>query len=121
MDIDVTDGTLIVGFQVVQAGNWVAVDNFRLIPNTTGLRNNHSLTGVNAYILNNKINTDITLDNTTLTKIKVYGVNGIKLAEKEVSLHAGLNRVTIDKELTRGVYLVEIIADGKFAAFKLVK
>ena len=121
LDIDVTDGTLIVGFQVVQTGNWVAIDNFRLIPNTTGLRNNHSLTGVNAYILNNKINTDITLDNTTLTKIKVYGVNGIKLAEKEVSLHAGLNRVTIDKELTRGVYLVEIVADGKFAAFKLVK
>jgi len=80
------------------------------------------LTGVNTFILNNRIQTDINLDKTTVTKIKVYGVNGIKLAEKEVNLQAGLNRVTIDKELTRGVYLVEINVGWKIRNnFKLVK
>ena len=121
VDVDVTDETLAVGFQVIQSGNWVSLDNFKLISNTTGLKNKYSLTGVNTFILNNRIHADINLDNTAVTEIKVYGVNGIKLAEKTVSLQAGLNRVTIDKELTRGVYLVEITADGKFAAFKLVK
>ncbi len=122
LDVDVTDGTLIVGFQVTTTGNWVAVDNFRLISNSPqGVKNNHTLNNVNTYILNNKVHADINLDNSALTKIKVYGVNGITLAEKEVTLHAGYNRITVDKDLTRGVYLVEITADGKFAAFKLVK
>ena len=121
VDVTVTDETLNVGFEVITSGNWVALDNFKLISTATGLNNKYSLTGVNTFILNNRIQADINLDNTAVTEIKVYGVNGIKLAEKEVNLQAGLNRVTIDKELTRGVYLVEINVGGKFATFKLVK
>jgi hypothetical protein len=121
VDVTVTDETLNVGFKVVSSGNWVSLDNFKLISTATGLNNKYSLTGVNTFILNNRIQADINLDNTAVTQIKVYGVNGIKLAEKAVNLQAGLNRVTIDKELTRGVYLVEINVGGKFATFKLVK
>ena len=121
VDVTVTDETLNVGFKVVSSGNWVSLDNFKLISTATGLNNKYSLTGVNTFILNNRIQADINLDNSAATKIMVYGVNGIKLAEKELNLQAGLNRVTIDKELTRGVYLVEINVGGKFATFKLVK
>jgi len=121
VDVDVTDQTLSVGFQVIQTGNWVSVDNFKLIASGTGVKNIQSLTGVNAYIQNNRIHTDISFDKTAAAEIKVYSVSGVKLASKAITLNSGMNSVTIDKELTRGVYLVEISADGKFAAFKLVK
>ena len=121
VDVDVTDQTLNVGFQVIQTGNWVSVDNFKLIAPGTGVKNIQSLTGANAYIQNERIHADINFDKTAAAEIKVYSVSGVKLASKAVTLNSGMNSVTIDKELTHGVYFVEIAADGKFAAFKLVK
>lgn len=121
VEANVIDEMLTVGFQVVMTGNWVAVDNFKLIGQPTGLASRSTLKNVHAYILNNRIHTDINLDNNSLGKINVYNVSGVKVAEKVINLNAGKNRITIDKELVNGVYLVEIEADGKFAAIKLVK
>ncbi|NLO70357.1 MAG: T9SS type A sorting domain-containing protein [Porphyromonadaceae bacterium] len=122
VDVEVVDESLTLGFQVVMTGNWVAVDNFRLIDNNAqGVNSRHSLDGVNTFILNNRVHADINLDKNATTTISVYNINGVKMAEKEVALQAGENRVVVDKELARGVYLVEVVADGKFAAFKLIK
>lgn len=122
IDVTVVDETLKVGFQVTQTGNWVAVDNFKVISKSAqGLQKRHALDGVNAFVMNNRIHADINLDKNSLTTVTVYNVNGMKLAEKEVALQAGMNRVMIDNEFAKGVYLVEVVADGKFAAFKLIK
>jgi len=40
VDVVVTDETLNVGFEVIQSGNWVSLDNFKLISGATGLNNN---------------------------------------------------------------------------------
>ncbi|MHB9055982.1 MAG: carbohydrate binding domain-containing protein [Paludibacteraceae bacterium] len=80
-----------------------------------------SIKSIRSYILNDNIISDFNLQKSASVNMTLYNINGVKLAENVSKLNAGMNRMTINKNLVPGVYLLKLTVDGIVTAQKIVK
>ena len=78
-------------------------------------------TEVRTHAINNGIISEFTLSKDGFVSMTVFGVNGVRIAEKSANLGAGANKLTISQELNPGVYLVKLSFDGISTTQKIIK
>lgn len=82
---------------------------------------NQTINGFRSYIQNDDVITEFNLEKNAPVRMTIFGVNGVKLAERFYVLNAGANSISINKELSSGIYLVTLNIDGKSVTQKIVK
>lgn len=126
-NIEVTDGTLTVGYSLVgQIGcNWTGFDNFRLYyygtSIATAINTANVLSKTSIHFKGNAIVTDFELAQSSNVEISVFNVQGMLLNKTIGSFNAGKNSQVVDVNLTSGVYLVRMSVDGRSVTQKIVK
>ncbi|MBP1663023.1 MAG: hypothetical protein H6Q19_163 [Bacteroidetes bacterium] len=89
-----------------------------LTPTSVNLIN---ASGVRTYATKNQVVSELNLTEDGLVSMTVYGANGVKIAERITNLSVGAHRLTIDKVLGNGVYLVKLTVNGDSITQKIVK
>jgi hypothetical protein len=126
-NINVTDGTLAVGYSLVgQIGcNWTGFDNFRLYyygtSIATAINTANILSKPSIYIKGNAIVTDFELAQSSNVEISVFNAQGMLLNKTIGSFNAGKNSKVVDVNLTSGLYLVNLVQNGKSFTQKVIK
>jgi hypothetical protein len=124
-NINVTDGTLAVGYSLVGqiACNWTGFDNFRLYYYGTSIAtglNNASVNRVTNFIRNNKVVSSFNLDVATEVSVSLYNANGMLIESKKIMAQQGKNERVLNATLVSGVYIVKTIIDGKLTVNKII-
>ena len=126
-NINVTDGTLAVGYSLVGqiACNWTGFDNFRLYNYgtsiATAINTANILSKPSIYINGNAIVTDFELAQSSNVEISVFNAQGMLLNKTIGSFNAGKNSQVVDVNLISGLYLVNLVQNGKSFTQKVIK
>jgi len=103
-------------------GKIAYIDNYELYD--LGLGTGVKTVGIEAtrvFTTSNTIVADFELRAAGTVEFNIYNVQGMLVAKNKSTFDAGLNQKVMNVNLPSGVYLINVINDGKQATFKVVK
>lgn len=125
LNVTVTNNEVEIGFDVVNGGNYVAVDNFRLTfvsaalgTSTNDLKSDDAM---NAYMADDRIAVNFNLAKASTVEFSVFNLQGMLISTEKASYTAGKNNAVINANIPSGVYLVKMSSNGKSVTAKVIK
>ena len=76
---------------------------------------------IKSYINNGRINVDFSLEYGGNVQFTVYNLTGAVVTQQDMNLPAGDQHQILDAELSSGIYMLNIVKEGKASTVKLVK
>lgn len=125
VNVTVTNNEVEIGYDVVNGGNYVAVDNFRLTfvraavgTSTNDLKSDNAM---NAYVADGRIAVNFNLAKASTVEFSVFNLQGMLVSTEKASYTAGKNNAVINANISSGVYLVKMSSNGKSVTAKVIK
>ncbi|MFA5045671.1 MAG: T9SS type A sorting domain-containing protein [Paludibacter sp.] len=103
-------------------GKIAYIDNYELYD--LGLGTGVKTIGIEAtkvYTTSNSIVANFELQTAGVVEFNIYNIQGMLVAKNKSSFDAGMNQKVMNVNIPSGVYLINVINDGKQATFKVVK
>lgn len=97
--------------------NWEMYDVTDIVSSVNNTKTNE----MKVFVQNNTIIADINAQAAANAEITVYNLQGSRLYTENMNCISGFNRLVIEKQLSSGVYMVQLNVNGEITTSKIVK
>ncbi len=97
--------------------NWEMYDVTDIVSSVNNTKTNE----MKVFVQNNTIIADINAQAAGNAEITVYNLQGSRLYSENMNCISGFNRLVVEKQLSSGVYMVQLNVNGEITTSKIVK